>query len=283
MAREIYIQNTHFFKKKLKETDFIGTENYTVSYLDQDMRQTFEKSEASFTVIYNRDHIGRGVQIVDIDDKHTIHLAVSPPCTEEDIEVLYNVASRIAQKWNTSYIMIDDNKVACSDIKRWKDRDISTNINILKNAQNVFQTDSVELYCAVMPICIPTNQLQKYADNYDEFSTYLNEKQHIDAFYSCPHFIIKDSKLCSLYVGITDGPFIIPKAPKMTANSNEVKKNCDKALIAIYNVFQDDNTNMMEFNDFLNGIPQGKLSEFDCNHYLVSPLSIQELQTLFRQ
>lgn len=283
MAREIFIHNSRFLKQRLSIEDFIGDDNYEVSYLDQNMRLTTEKSEACFTMIYDRDHIGRGVQIVNIEDKHTIHLAVNIPCTAEDVTMLYKVSLRLAQKWNAKYIMVDDYKVDISDIEQWIDHDISMNINILKDSQSIFQSESTKLFCALLPISILTSQLQEFANDYKSYSEYLNIRQQIDAFYSCPIFFERDSELYSLYVGISEGTFIIPKCPEMTFVSNGVNKECSKALIAVSEVFPDEGTSMIDYQTFINRIPEEKVSDFDCQHFLVSPLSIKELKSIFRR
>ena len=95
MAREVFIHNSRIIKKCLSFTDVIGDENYAVSYLDEYMRFTTQESESCFTMLFNNDSIGRGIQIVETD-KYSFHLAVNLPCTEEDVKMLYKLSRRIA-------------------------------------------------------------------------------------------------------------------------------------------------------------------------------------------
>ena len=78
MAREVFIHNSRIIKKCLSFTDVIGDENYAVSYLDEYMRFTTQESESCFTMLFNNDSIGRGIQIVETD-KYSFHLAVNLP------------------------------------------------------------------------------------------------------------------------------------------------------------------------------------------------------------
>ena len=90
MAREVFIHNSRIIKKCLSFTDVIGDENYAVSYLDEYMRFTTQESESCFTMLFDNDSIGRGIQIVETD-KNSFHLAVNLPCTEEDVKMLYKL------------------------------------------------------------------------------------------------------------------------------------------------------------------------------------------------
>ena len=100
MAREVFIYNSRLFKKSLSLADIIGDSTYKVSYLDEHMRMTDQKSESRFTFIYDGNCIGRGVQVVE-NNKNTIHLALPLPCTKEDIQMLYKVSRRIASLWKS--------------------------------------------------------------------------------------------------------------------------------------------------------------------------------------
>ena len=158
MAREVFIHNSRIIKKCLSFTDVIGDENYAVSYLDEYMRFTTQESESCFTMLFNNDSIGRGIQIVETD-KNSFHLAVNLPCTEEDVKMLYKLSRRIAYLWKSNHIIVEDTRVELSEIEMVEEQDIAMNKSLLADAPKVFGDDFATLYCAWLPICIPISQL----------------------------------------------------------------------------------------------------------------------------
>ena len=281
MAREVFIHNSRIIKKCLSFTDVIGDENYAVSYLDEYMRFTTQESESCFTMLFNNDSIGRGIQIVETD-KYSFHLAVNLPCTEEDVKMLYKLSRRIAYLWKSNHIIVEDTRVELSEIEKVEEQDIAMNKSLLGDAPKLFGDDYATLYCVTLPICIPVKQLQGYSDDYQGFSQFLDEKQGLGAFYSCPIFYTLNGEVISLYVGISEGEFILPNKPQMSFMSDGKEVQCDKALIAIPEVFPDEKISKLDYQTFVDRIPKEKVSEFDCQHMLVSTLSLEELQSIFR-
>lgn len=281
MAREVFIHNSRIIKKCLSFTDVIGDENYAVSYLDEYMRFTTQESESCFTMLFNNDSIGRGIQIVETD-KNSFHLAVNLPCTEEDVKMLYKLSRRIAYLWKSNHIIVEDTRVELSEIEKVEEQDIAMNKSLLADAPKLFGDDYATLYCVTLPICIPVKQLQGYSDDYQGFSQFLDEKQGLGAFYSCPIFYTLNGEVISLYVGISEGEFILPNKPQMSFMSDGKEVQCDKALIAIPEVFPDEKISKLDYQTFVDRIPKEKVSEFDCQHMLVSTLSLEELQSIYK-
>ena len=278
MAREVFIYNSRLFKKSLSLADIIGDSTYKLSYLDEHMRMTDQKSESRFTFIYDGNCIGRGVQVVE-NNKNTIHLALPLPCTKEDIQMLYKVSRRIASLWKSDSITVEDTKVALSEIEHMEEYDISMNKSFLGNASKVYVAD-VTLFCATLPICVTVTQLQNYSENYQAFSQYLNEKQQIGAFYSCPIFCSLKGEIVSMYVGISDGEFILPYTPQMSFNNDDKEVQCDRALVAIPDLFPG-KLSQLDFQTFIDRIPKEKKTEFDCQHILVTGLTNKDLLSIF--
>ena len=283
MAREVFIHNSRLFKKDLSFADITSESNYEVASLGEHMTLTTSlEDESSITVLFNGECIGRGVQVVE-KDKNTIHLAVNLPCTQEDIQMLYELSRRIASLWKANSIIVEDTKVAVSEIDKMVEQDVAMNKSMLADAPNLWgDYGPLTLYCATLPICVTVKQLQGYSVDYPEFSYYLHEKQKIGAFYSYPIFFSLNEELISFYVGICNGEFILPNEPQMSFKKDGVEVQCDKALIAIPNVFPDDKLSKLDYQTFVDRVPKEKLSEFDCQHMLVSSLSLEELQSIFK-
>lgn len=283
MAREVFIHNSRLFKKDLSLADIISESNYEVASLGEHMTLTTSREdESSITVLFNGECIGRGVQIVE-KDKNTIHLAVNLPCTQEDIQTLYELSRRIASLWKANSIIVEDTKVAVSEIEKMVEQDVAMNKSMLADAPSLWgDYGHLTLFCATLPICVAVEQLQGYSEDYQGFSYYLHEKQKIGAFYSYPIFFSLNEELISLYVGICNGEFIIPNKPQMSFKKDGADVQCDRALISFSGVFPNEKLSNLDFQTFVDRIPKDKLSEFDCEHLLVSSLSLAELQSIFK-
>lgn len=219
------------------------------------------------------------MQVVE-NNKNTIHLAVSLPCTQEDVQVLYKVSTRIASLWKSDSITVDGAKVSISEIEEVEESDIAKNKSLLGDVPTM-SADDVTLFCATLPICVHVTQLKCYSENYQGFSQYLNEKQQIGAFYSYPIFCSLNGELVSIYVGISDGAFILPYTPQMSFKKEENEVQCNRALIAISDVFPDRKLSQLDYQTFIDRIPKEKKTEFDCQHILVTNLSNKDLQSIF--
>ena len=163
-----------------------------------------------------------------------------------------------------------------------EEHDIAMNKSLLGDAPKLFGDDYATLYCVTLPICIPVKQLQGYSDDYQGFSQFLNEKQRLGAFYSCPIFYTLNGEVISLYVGISEGEFILANKPRMSFMNDGKEVQCDKALIAIPEVFPDEKIRKLDYQTFVDRIPKEKVSEFDCQHILISNLSLEELQSIYK-
>lgn len=281
MSRNITIKNSRLLKSKVLVSNLIGDNNYILGYLDEFFRATDDESEACHSVLYDKKHIGRGVQLIGLNDKKTFRLSLSMPCTAEDVQMLYKTAERVASQWNAKSIIIDDEKVDVSELQKYVERDISQNISLLNNPSDYAHGGYVTLYCAICPICISAEQLISFGADYSSFSTYLNEKQQIDAFYSCPHYFKEEEALIAMYIIIEDGYFILPNHPKTTIGSAEGIKVCDQAIVAISELLHGESTSVMLYDDFVSLLPQNKKTVFDCQHILISPLTKEELIGVF--
>ena len=93
-----------------------------------------------------------------------------------------------SSSWKSNHIIVEDTKVELPEIDKVEEQDIAMNKSLLADAPKVFGDDFATLYCAWLPICIPVSQLQAYSEDYQGFSKYLDDRQGIGAFYSCPQF-----------------------------------------------------------------------------------------------
>lgn len=235
-------------------------------------------------IIYDKENIGRGIQILNYDSSKEIHLALVLPATEGDVRMLYDVAKRIAELWKSKYISVDGDKEDVSNLDHCIEFDIKTHKSVLRDARRIFnESEYVNLTCATLPISIPIEQLENFADDYKEFGHYLHEKQKIAAYKSAPLFAQLDDVICSIYVFFDNGTIILPRVPEMKFEQDGEIYICEESYIFVQDLFEGEKMSKMRFDDFVGRIPLEKKAEFDHRHILINPLTSEELQAIFKE
>ena len=285
MARELFIRNSRLLKRPLSMSDVVSGRKWSYGTLDDHGRLEEGKiSNNGPLVIYDTENIGRGIQILDHHSGKEIHLALVLPATEGDVRMLYDVAKRIAELWKSKHISVDGDIEEVSNLDHCIDFDIKTHISVLRNARRIFnESEYLNLACATLPVCISIEQLESFADEYNEFGHYLHEKQKIAAYKSAALFAQLDDVICSIYVFFENGAIILPREPEMKFTQDGEVYICEESYIFVHELFEGEKISRMRFDDFVNRIPYDKKTEFDYKHILISPLTSEELQAIFKE
>ena len=285
MARELFIRNSRLLKRPLSMSDVVSGRKWSYGTLDDHGRLEEGKiSNNGPLVIYDTENIGRGIQILDHDSGKEIHLALVLPATEGDVRMLYDVAKRIAELWKSKHISVDGDIEEVSNLDHCIDFDIKTHISVLRNARRIFnESEYLNLACATLPVCISIEQLESFADEYNEFGHYLHEKQKIAAYKSAALFAQLDDVICSIYVFFDNGAIILPREPEMKFTQDGEVYICEESYIFVHELFEGEKISSMRFEDFVNRVPSDKKTEFDYKHILISPLRSEELQAILKE
>ena len=285
MARELFIRNSRLLKKPLSMSEIVSGHKWSYGTLDDHGRLDKGKIDNNGPlIIYDTENIGRGIQILDHDSSKEIHLALVLPATEGDVRMLYDVAKRIAELWKSKHISVDGDKEDVSNLDHCIDFDIKTHKSVLRNARQIFNgSEYLNLACATLPVCISIEQLENFADDYNEFGHYLHEKQMISAYKSAPLFAQLDDVICSIYVFFDNGEIILPKEPEMKFTQEGEIYTCEESYIFVHDLLEGEKISKMRFDDFVSRVPSEKKTEFDYRHILINPLTSEELQAIFKE
>ena len=163
MARIIHIKNFKLIKRKLSVQEMLSGLSYHFGTQDEYGRMAqWDAIGNGPVIVYDDHHIGRGVQIVEANNKF-VELALPLPSTSYDVEVFYNLANNIARQWSSKSIVDVDYEqdVLLTDIDSLKERDIEKNIEFLSN-EGSFKFDVSQLPSAFYPISIEAHTLQSF-------------------------------------------------------------------------------------------------------------------------
>ena len=156
MSRDLIVRNNHLIKNPLSINDLIDGSTYAYGTLDEyDRMVEFDKIGDGPVIVYDRNHIGRGVQIEELSKKQ-IKLSLPLPATAFDIDVLYYLARRAAERWGNNVIIDPDWKIRISldDIDTQKKADYGSSIGILASWPSS-SPGPTSLPCALFPISLP--------------------------------------------------------------------------------------------------------------------------------
>ena len=157
MARVIHIKNFKLIKRKLSVQEMLSGLSYHFGTQDEYGRMAqLDVIGNGPVIVYDDHHIGRGVQIVEANNKF-VELALPIPSTSYDVEVFYNLANNIARQWSSKSIVDVDYEqdVLLTDIDSLKIEDCGNcSINddygksfINLDAKGTFQGALLALIC----------------------------------------------------------------------------------------------------------------------------------------
>lgn len=140
----------------------------------------------------------------------------------------------------------------------------------------------VQLCCATLPIWLSPDQFSDFAEDPAKFSEFLHDRQKTGAYLATALLLELKGAVSSAYVVFDNAPIILPYEPCLQFVQDGLKYQCSKSYVIVSDLFTDEKYSQIEFSDFLERIPEGKKSEFDAKHFLLNPLTIDELKNIFR-
>ena len=283
MARIIRVKNLKLIKQKLSVQEMLSGLSYHFGTQDEYGRMAeLDAIGNGPVIVYDDNHIGRGVQIVESSNKF-VELALPFPSTSYDVEVFYNLAKNIARQWSSkSVVDVDfEQDVPLPDIDSLIDRDDEKNIEFLSKADS-FKLDVFQLPSAFHPISIDSETLKSFGtkETYSLFADYLHSRQEVGAYYcraltaSLPGL----DGVSGIYVLIEDGDTIIPIKPDAKYSTDEGAKVCDHYLIAFNS---ESGLLKTEYASFITKVPANYIEQFDATHWHLKPMTRELLESLF--
>lgn len=283
MALEISVRNSRLIKRPLSVNEIIGNSNWSYGTFDEHFRLVEGEADHGVFVVYDKDCIGRGVQFLDSKSSREIGLCLLLPATEGDVRMIYEMAERIARLWKSDHILVEGDRLELSEIPTSVEFQKKSMKAILRATGEANSgSSSVQLCCATLPIWLSPDQFSDFAEDPAKFSEFLHDRQKTGAYLATALLLELKGAVSSAYVVFDNAPIILPYEPCLQFVQDGLKYQCSKSYVIVSDLFTDEKYSRIEFSDFLERIPEGKKSEFDAKHFLLNPLTIDELKNIFR-
>ena len=270
MSAIITIKPKGLFGKKLCLKDLL-TEELTYG-IDDPYGRFEEGKEGSYTIIFDPDDIGRGVQIHFDGTETELHLNYFN--SRHDIELCYMLVSRVCKLQGVDTFVREGETFRLGQIEQAIQRDIDANSYALQVAANNIasgETKKLTVFAAVNPLDIGEKEIALFGTDIDKFSRWLHERQSADRYYAVPHFYEKPD-------GTTFGSFairagvlsIIPLVPEIPMSMKGQFEVSDWYVLLGYNDESRESDGKMKvvpYDKLVENVPDGEY--YDANHMIV--------------
>ena len=291
MASQVTIRNTSGVRRTIP---FEVLTEYDLAFGIHDSQGRLQEDEIHNgpVVLYNPEHIGRGIEVSWNDNiRNEIHLSLPLPCTIHDMDVLYRVTARIMEFWQVDSFIQDGNTFNLSVIDALKKMFIDYCIGALRETGDNRHGDSVIIYPAVKnPLYLSVAQLTEFGEDQDMegFSLLLHQLQERDLYYASPMlYSDKQGKLFGAYAIVAQTDTILPYKRHPSPFARDARTGdpveCSLFVASLTSLEKKRRVATVSYEDFLQEIDVELLEKYDEGHFILPGLSEREIERIASQ
>ena len=290
MPSQVVIRNRSGYRKPLDIYTLVQ-DDLAFGVHDSSWRLREGELAEGRVVIYNPEHIGRGIEVQWNDFlNRDVRLTLPLPCTIHDMDVLYRVTSRIMAYWDAESFMQDGNIFNLEVIDALKKSFIDYCIRALRETRDALPgQDTQVLICVKNPVYLSVDQLVEFGEDQDMegFSVLLHQLQERDLYYGSPMIYRKGTgDLFGVYAIVADTDTILPYVPHtapMTVDpvTGEPLK-CDTYVASLTSLAYKKRLAAISYSDFLKEIDVDSMERYDNAHFILKGLSEEKIIRIAR-
>lgn len=186
MAITIEIKQKAIFKKNFDLKGFIKKHNlfygsYNAYYV---LRENMIDKQ---TIVFDRNAIGRGIEISSENKNVTFKLAL--PATKEDISLLYELVQSVCKDFKLSYFFKKNNKVDFNGISECIKEDEEASEKTLDEMEKkiyLTRDENIVLFSALHPITFGEKEIDEVEGSLEKFGALLHKLQNQRLYYAAP-------------------------------------------------------------------------------------------------
>ncbi len=263
MAVDVVIRKKGIFKKNLKIEDIIF-ENMGYGIMDDNFRLS-EGETGEVTVLYNKNIIGRGLEVV--LQKDCVELRLPLPASEEDIKFFYQYIEKICKILKTDQFERNEEVSFLDRVNDYIKWDISASIGALNHMEQAIEKGEYEnmyVFGAINPISIGKRELEIIDEDLNKFGQLLHELQSMDAYYAGAQVYQRDNgTIFGMYAVTEDLKTIFPFKPSLIMN-NEITINEWFVTFG----YDDEVQGSISFDNLISNVEKENI--YDSEHFIFS-------------
>ena len=287
MSSEVIIRQKGLFKKVITKEMIVGEYHYGV--LDDKYRLDEGKWIEGYNIVFDNEHIGRGVEVKYTKDmKNEVCLKLPYVCTRYDIELFYKLIRNICEICKTDTFEQDGAIYKLEDINKCILDQRNYCIGLLKDIKEMVLGDVITIFAVKYPLTVSVEDLREFGLREDEegFADYLHTKQYRDLYYASPTIYRNndDGTYFAVY-SVTAGvdtifPFKAHTPPLLTADPSTNKPlEIDKYIVGL-GILESDEFASIAFEDFIKEIDVFQYEKIDTLHVVMPALSVERVREI---
>lgn len=289
MSIDIEITQKGLFKKTLDYNTIIGDLGYG---LYESNRLTEGKIGDDEFIVYDKEHIGRGISVVcKKGEKEKVSLRMLSPTCEEEIDVLYDIVERIASAWKGCLVMQDEEKIDPHDLTDLRTQMKEFNKGFLKTLlEKESEPDSVlAIFSAMWQLDLGEKdkaELLAASDSIKAYGEWLHRLQEIDAYYAVPSFYsTENDEILGMYFITEDTVSIIPIKPSVPFGFNDPQTGkpieVSQWLVSFYSITNDNVAGRLPYEKFTEYVlPKSK--RYDGSRIIIDGIKQEEMDDILK-
>ncbi len=233
------------------------------------------------------DYIGRGFSVIwNKDEKEAVSFRLPTPSTPQELRMFYDTVARVASYWHAD-VEVDGNVMSVAAFLAGYDNMVTFNHRALNDmAQQLADGRQTEwsLHAAMWPLTMGRSEAVRFLEDLDAYGRWLHEKQTVGAYYTVPRFYKNNDRIVGRYILPCDILAIVPITPYVPFGITDPQTG--RALVCrdFCVVLTDDDMTReiatLSYEQFLERVDKRKIRGYDVKHFLLDPLTEEEIRTM---
>ncbi len=285
MSVNVVLKQKIFGNKTIPLEIILGDNLTFGSYGDEGLE--VGKITGSEIIIFNSNRMARGFAVDwTRNEKKRVIFSLPLPSTTEEITDFYSSVERVAKYWNAK-IEIDGTTTSIEEFKNGLDEMLEMNMNAIKlHAKGIFNgiNDSLSFPTVRFPLNVGKEEAEIFVENPEKFAEWLHEKQNTVAAAPEPGFYDWEGKICGYYKVVNGVSLILPNEPKAPFGARNpltgAPLEIEQWSVVLFVSDEEEPLDEIGYFDFMDRIPDEKVTKFDGDKILISELTKEEIKSL---
>lgn len=243
----------------------------------EDIYCLIEGETGNPTVVFDTEHIGRGVE-VEIDEEH-IFLDISVPATEADVELAFTLLDKALSLCGTTTFVFEEEDFTKEETEQLKSKIKAFQQKYLPMIGEQLAegpNKEVVIYGAIHPIAFGPDELKQIGENdWQKYGDFLHQLQDLDVYIAKPILMPTPDGIVGIYVLTDSIASSFPLNPDYL-----VQHEVSRWLVGFFDRETNDDVGMISYENFLKNTDTGH--KLDAARFMVKK-DLEEMKRLLEK